>query len=44
MAISHDLCAQLDVLNAQGEDRMGINDRDPKNYPRWNGHMGALGH
>ncbi|THW57544.1 hypothetical protein D6D20_07893 [Aureobasidium pullulans] len=25
------------------EDRIGINDEDPKNYPRWNGHMGALG-
>ncbi|KEQ85701.1 hypothetical protein M438DRAFT_390706 [Aureobasidium pullulans EXF-150] len=25
------------------EDRMGINDENPKNYPRWNGHMGPLG-
>ena len=22
---------------------MGINDKDPENYPRWNGHMGDLG-
>ena len=22
---------------------MGINDEDPENYPRWNGHMGDLG-
>ncbi|THV71741.1 hypothetical protein D6D27_09842 [Aureobasidium pullulans] len=25
------------------KDRMGINDEDPENYPRWNGHMGDLG-